>query len=280
MLATVLGWLTDFLTGAIMESRKAARSKAAASPPWFHCSTIRCSTIPPSRFFYFTIRCSTIPSWLFHCSIMIASLFHHQIFHCSTIRCSTVPPSDVPPFHHDCFTVPPSDFSLFHHLCSTFAPWGVRLFYHLCFTVPPSYVLLFHHLCSTVPPSDVLVFHHLCSTVPPRVFYYSTIKCLTLPPCLFLCFIMTSGTSIFGTSAFVKPQRHFVCSPCLGLAWQNLKKQARHSWFLTTFSFSKEIKRYLLSEQYSMVTWIEILLKPYVIMHASYCHWADGVNTL
>ena len=35
MLATVLEWLTDFLTGAIMESRKAARSKAVASPPWF-----------------------------------------------------------------------------------------------------------------------------------------------------------------------------------------------------------------------------------------------------
>ena len=40
MLATVLKWLTDFLTGAIMESRKAARSKDVASPPpgstwWF-----------------------------------------------------------------------------------------------------------------------------------------------------------------------------------------------------------------------------------------------------
>ena len=33
MLATVLGWLTDFLTRAIMESRKAAGSKAVASPP-------------------------------------------------------------------------------------------------------------------------------------------------------------------------------------------------------------------------------------------------------
>ena len=32
MLATGLGWLTDFLTGAIMESRKAARSKAVATP--------------------------------------------------------------------------------------------------------------------------------------------------------------------------------------------------------------------------------------------------------
>ena len=32
MLATVLKWLTDFLTGAIMESQKAARSKAVASP--------------------------------------------------------------------------------------------------------------------------------------------------------------------------------------------------------------------------------------------------------
>ena len=35
MLATVLEWLTDFSTGAIMESRKAARSKAVASPPWY-----------------------------------------------------------------------------------------------------------------------------------------------------------------------------------------------------------------------------------------------------
>ena len=32
ILATVLEWLTGFLTGAIMESRKAARSKAVASP--------------------------------------------------------------------------------------------------------------------------------------------------------------------------------------------------------------------------------------------------------
>ena len=31
MLPTVLEWLTDFLTGAIMESRKTARSKAVAS---------------------------------------------------------------------------------------------------------------------------------------------------------------------------------------------------------------------------------------------------------
>ena len=31
-LATVLEWLTDFLTRAIMESRKVARSKAVASP--------------------------------------------------------------------------------------------------------------------------------------------------------------------------------------------------------------------------------------------------------
>ena len=35
MLAKVLEWLTDFVTGAIMESRKAARSKAIASPSWF-----------------------------------------------------------------------------------------------------------------------------------------------------------------------------------------------------------------------------------------------------
>ena len=34
MLATVLEWLTDFLTVAIMESRKTARSKTVASPPW------------------------------------------------------------------------------------------------------------------------------------------------------------------------------------------------------------------------------------------------------
>ena len=33
MLATVLEWLTDFLTRAMMKSRKAARSKAVASPP-------------------------------------------------------------------------------------------------------------------------------------------------------------------------------------------------------------------------------------------------------
>ena len=33
MLARVPEWLKDFLTGAIMESRKAARSKAVGSPP-------------------------------------------------------------------------------------------------------------------------------------------------------------------------------------------------------------------------------------------------------
>ena len=33
MLATVLEWLADFLTGAIIESRKAARSEAVARPP-------------------------------------------------------------------------------------------------------------------------------------------------------------------------------------------------------------------------------------------------------
>ena len=33
MLATLDGWLTDSLTGAIKESRKAARSKVVASPP-------------------------------------------------------------------------------------------------------------------------------------------------------------------------------------------------------------------------------------------------------
>ena len=41
MLATVLEWLTDFLTGAIMESRKAARSKAVASPPWLQQISLR-----------------------------------------------------------------------------------------------------------------------------------------------------------------------------------------------------------------------------------------------
>ena len=33
MLVTVLKWLTDFFTGAIIETRKAARSKVVASPP-------------------------------------------------------------------------------------------------------------------------------------------------------------------------------------------------------------------------------------------------------
>ena len=160
---------------------------------------------------------------MFDCPTISVPLFHHHMFYCST--------TSVPLWHHQ----------LFH--CSI-----IR-----CSTVPPSFFYCCTIRCSSVPPSDVLVFHHLCSTVPPRVFYCSTFRCLTLPPCLFLCFIMTSGTSIFGTTAFVKPQRHFVYSPCLWLAW-----------FLTTFSFSKEIKRYLLSEQYSEVTWIEILLKPYL----------------
>ena len=47
MLATVLEWLTDFLTGAIMESRKAARSKAVASPPCSqdrNCTKYKCKS--------------------------------------------------------------------------------------------------------------------------------------------------------------------------------------------------------------------------------------------
>ena len=39
--------------------------------------------------------------------------------------------------------------------------------------------------------------------------------------------------------------------------WSNIPHHVKD---LTTFSFSKEIKRYLLSEQYSKVTSIEILL--------------------
>ena len=224
----------------------------------FHYST---TSVP-----LFHHDCSTVP-------LSDVPLFHHQMFYSSIIRCST-----VPLFHDFCLSVPPSDVLQFHHQMVHCSIISVLLFHHLCSTVPPSYVLLFYHLystvalsavplfqyqmlyCSTVAPSDVLVFHHLCSTVLPRVFYCSTIRCLTLPPCLFLCSIMTSGTS----SAFVKPQWHFVYSPSLGLAWQNLTKQARYFWFHTTFSFSKEIKRYLLSEQYSTVTWIEILLKPYL----------------
>ena len=181
----------------------------------FHC--------PPWLFNCSSIRFFTVPLSLFYFSTIRCSTVLPSLFHCSTIICSTV----LPPLFH----------------CGTIS----------CSTVPLSDVLLFHHLFSTVAPSDVLVFHHLCSTVPPRVFYCSTFRCLTLPPCLFLCFIMTSGTSIFGTTAFVKPQRYFVYSPCLWLAW-----------FLTTFSFSKEIKRYLLSQQYSAVTWIKNLLKPYL----------------
>ena len=54
MLATVLEWLTDFLTGAIMESRKAARSKAVASPPclthWTLRSKFEFSFVAPIHF--------------------------------------------------------------------------------------------------------------------------------------------------------------------------------------------------------------------------------------
>ena len=195
---------------------------------------------------------------------MIVPRFHHQMFHCSTIRYSAVPLPGFPLFHHLCSTDPPSLLD-----CSTTR----------CSTVSPSDVLQFHDDCSTIPPLDGPLFHFLCFTVPLYLFHFSTmivplcyheifdcstIRCSIIPPPRFHCSIMTSGTSIFGTSAFVKPQWHFVYSPSLGLAWQNLTKQARYFWFHTTFSFSKEINRYLLSEQYSTVTWIEILLKPYL----------------
>lgn len=36
MLATVFEWLTDFFTGVIIETRKAAISKVAASFHWVH----------------------------------------------------------------------------------------------------------------------------------------------------------------------------------------------------------------------------------------------------
>lgn len=159
---------------------------------------------------------------MLHCSTVTVQpldilMFKLEKFHCSIIRCSTVPSSDV-------VTVPSSVFycsTMFFHYKkirgSTVPPSYVLLFYHLCSTVALSAVPLFQYqmlYCSTVAPSDVLVFHHLCSAVLPRVFYCSTIRCLTLPPCLFLCSIMTSGTS----SAFVKPQWHFVYSPSLGLA--------------------------------------------------------------
>ena len=134
----------------------------------FHCSTIRCSTVPPSdvllsnhQIFY----CSTIfvPPFhhqMFHCTIMIVPLFHRQMFCCSTIRCSTVPTTDVLLFHHQmshCSTI-----------CSTIR---CSPFNHL-FPVPPSEVPLFLHFCSTFPRP----------AVPPSLFHCSTIKCSTVPP--------------------------------------------------------------------------------------------------
>ena len=118
----------------------------------FHCSTIRCSTIPASRFFYFTIRCS-------HCSIMIDPRFHHQMFHCSTIRYSAVPLPDFPLFHHLCSTDPPSLLD-----CST-----TRYS-----TVSPSDVLQFRDDCSTIPPLDGPLFHYLCFTFPLYLFHFFT----------------------------------------------------------------------------------------------------------
>ena len=157
-------------------------------------------------FFCSTIRCSIVPPWLFHCSTISVPLFQHQMFYCRTIRYFTVPPSV---FNCSIMIVP-----LFHHqmFCCSTLWWS---------TVPPS---LFY--CSTIR----------CSTVPPRMFYCSTIGCVTLPPCLFHCFTIMSGTSTFGTSGFVKPQRHFIVdyhfpySPNVGYTRQNLTKQAQYSW--------------------------------------------------
>ena len=56
MLATVLEWLTDFLTGVIMESRKAARSKAVAffrQPPCFPVWLFLAFLATSQAFFFF-----------------------------------------------------------------------------------------------------------------------------------------------------------------------------------------------------------------------------------
>ena len=84
----------------------------------FHCSIIRCSTLPPSDVLLFHHPCSTV-------SPSDVSPFHHQMFYCSTVGCSKVPPSV---FH--CFTI---SVTLFHHQmvhCSTIS---FALFHHQMF---------------------------------------------------------------------------------------------------------------------------------------------------
>ena len=144
----------------------------------FYCSTIRCSTVPPS---------------LFQWSTMSVRLFHYQMFYYSTIRCSTVPPSLFNCSTIRWSTIPPSLF-----YCSTisvpYSTIAAPLFHHAiiyCSTLPDiSGVLRFHnemfHSSAISVPS--LLHHHMfyCSpirwsTVPPRLFNCSTIRCSTAP---------------------------------------------------------------------------------------------------
>ena len=143
----------------------------------FYCSTIRCSTVPPSKVVLFHHDFCTVP-------LSDVTLFQHQMFYSSTMRCSTFPPSF---FYRFTITLHCSTI-----ICCTILPSDVLLFHNLSSTVPLSYLLLFHHhifhfstiKCSTLPSSDVPLFHH-------QMFYCSTILCSKVPPSVFHCFTIS-----------------------------------------------------------------------------------------
>ena len=142
----------------------------------FHCSTVRCSIVPPSNVLLLHHLCSTLPASdvpLFHslCSAVPPSnvrLFHRQMFKCSTITCFTLQPSLFYGSIIRSSTLPPSDVLLFRNLYSTVPLSYLPLFHHEMFhcstiissTVPPSHVSLFHHQMIYCPTFSVTLFHH------------------------------------------------------------------------------------------------------------------------
>ena len=129
----------------------------------FHCSPIRCSTVPPSEVLMFHNDCSTVPS---------SDVFTvpPSVFYCSTMFFHYKKP-EVPLFHHHVL--------LFHQLSSTVPPLDVPLYLFYCSTIRWSTVPPIVLRCSTI---SVLLFHYLCSTVPQSLFHCSTIRCSTVPP--------------------------------------------------------------------------------------------------
>ena len=77
MLATALELLTDFLTGAIMESRRAARSKAIASPPGYFKYSFGIIIYSFLIFLFFNVRYLESSEWVF--SQIAKRILHNKV---------------------------------------------------------------------------------------------------------------------------------------------------------------------------------------------------------